>query len=121
MENASNALIIAGGVLIGILIISTGVYLFSAYAQYSSNSYQKIENAKIEQFNSQFLKYYENATASHIDANGKGHTITKYIDANGNEYTKETPILCTIHDIISLANLAKQNNKDLEVEEEPRL
>lgn len=29
MENASQALIIAGGVLIGVLILSLGVYLFS--------------------------------------------------------------------------------------------
>ena len=31
MENASKALIMAGGMLIGIIILSIGVYLFSVF------------------------------------------------------------------------------------------
>ena len=108
MENASKALIMAAGVIVGVLIISIGVYLFSTYAEYSSDAYETMEAAQIDQFNSQFLKYY-------------GNTLTKYTDANKNEYRKETPILCTAHDIVSLATLAAQNNKQFDLENEPRL
>ena len=120
MENASKALIMAGGVLLGVIIISLGVYLFSSYAKYSSNAYDRMEAAQIEQFNAKFLKYYD-TISSNVVANGTGSVITKYIDANGTEYTKETPVLCTAHDVISLANLAKQNNKNLDIEEDSRL
>ena len=89
MENASRALIIAGSVLIGVLLLSIGVYIFSMYADYSKGMYEKIEDARNDQFNSQFLKYYGSRT--------------------NNKNQKEI-IVCTAHDIISVANLAKQNN-----------
>ena len=62
MENASRALIIAGSVLIGVLLLSIGVYIFSMYADYSKGMYEKIEDARNDQFNSQFLKYYGSRT-----------------------------------------------------------
>ena len=98
MENASKALIMAGGVLLGVLLISLAVYLFSSYAEYSSNAYERMEAAQIEQFNTQFLKYYNPAAAT----------------------DSSLAIKCTAHDIISLANLAKQNNKDMEIADEYR-
>ena len=36
MENASKALIMAGGVLIGVLVISLAVYLFVSFGQTSA-------------------------------------------------------------------------------------
>ena len=92
MENASKALLMAAGVLVGVLIISIGVYLFSTYAEYSSDTYKKMEATQIDQFNTQFLKYYRD-----------------FNDVEG-------PILCTAHDIVSLANLAQENNKKLEID-----
>ena len=88
MENASKALLIAAEILIGVMVISLGVYLFNAYASYSSSQYSEIENTQIEQLNAKFLKYYGE----------------QYV--NG---TKET-IKCTIHDIVSVANLARETN-----------
>ena len=41
MENASNALIIAGGVLIGVLIISLAVYLFVDFGSTSAEINKK--------------------------------------------------------------------------------
>ena len=37
MENASNALLIAGGVLIGVLILSLAVYLFADFGAKSAD------------------------------------------------------------------------------------
>ena len=77
MENAARALTMAAGVLIGIMIISIAVYLFTSLGNTSS---------EIDKFNSQFLKYYGLGT-------------------------------CTAHDIVSIANLAKNSNEYYELEE----
>lgn len=99
MENASKALIIAAEVLIGVMILSIGVYLFSTFAGYSADRYKEIEDTQIAEFNNKFLKFY-------------GTRI--------NDSGKEVPIECTIHDIISLANLAQKNNLENELIEEKR-
>ena len=96
MENASKALIMAGEILIGIMIVSIAVYLFNMMGEYSRNTNKTIEDSQIAQFNSQFLKYYGSIT-----------------DNNGNT----EPIKCTIHDIVSLANLANKNNEEYELNE----
>lgn len=97
MENATRAFIMAAGILLGVLILSLGIYLFSIFGQYSANAYETMEKNQITQFNSQFFKYYGNTTYSYVDENGKEKTITN-------------PIQCTAHDIISIVNLAQQNN-----------
>lgn len=84
MENASKALIMAAEILIGVLIISIGVYLFNTLGQYSAETTAEMEDAQLEQYNNQFLKYY---------------------GTSGGQ-----PITCTIHDIIGLANLANKIN-----------
>lgn len=104
MENASKALLMAAGVLIGVMILSIAVYLFYTFGNYSSEAYEQMEQAQIDQFNSQFLKYYGNVARS-------------YVDENGREKEEIGPILCTAHDIISLASLAKQNNLYYEVDD----
>ncbi len=101
MENATKALIMAAGVLLGVLILSLGIYLFSIFGQYSANAYETMKKNQITQFNSQFFKYYGNITYS----DEKEKTITK-------------PIQCTAHDIISIANLAQQNNTQFQITDE---
>lgn len=57
MENATQALIIAAGVLVGVLILSLGIYLATTLAGYSENTQSKIEKNTLAQFNDEFLKY----------------------------------------------------------------
>ena len=57
MENASRALIIGAEVLIGVMILSIGAYLFIKFASYSEENYKIIEDRQIVEFNNQFLKY----------------------------------------------------------------
>lgn len=57
MENATQALIIAAGVLVGILILSLAVYLFSTMGGYAANTQKQMEKDSIAQFNNKFLKY----------------------------------------------------------------
>ena len=79
MENASRALLMAAGVLIGILILSLAVYLFVSFGSTSAEVHKRKAEEQIEQFNSQFTIY-----------EGKDDV--------------------TIYDVITVANLATENN-----------
>ena len=57
MENASKALIMAGGMLIGIIIISIGVYLLAVYGGTSKNIQDQLDARVLAEFNNNFLKY----------------------------------------------------------------
>ena len=84
MENASKALIMAAGVLIGLMIISLAVYLFATFGATSAELHGQIETSRITQFNTQFTSY-----------EGRSNL--------------------TIYDIISVVNLAKDNNEYYEL------
>ena len=80
MENASKALIMAGGVLIGVLILSLMVYLFISFGANSKEIYDRIEDNQLLQFNANFNIY-----------EGRNNL--------------------TIHQVVSVASLAKENNE----------
>lgn len=81
MENASKALLMAAAVLVGVMMLSLGAYLFSIFGGFGSEISNRLEQKQIDEFNSQFYKY---------------------------ENSEEV----RIHDIISVANLARQYNLD---------
>lgn len=57
MENASEALLIVAGVLIGILILTLGVSLVMSLGGYAADTQAEIDRKNIQQFNEEFLKY----------------------------------------------------------------
>lgn len=57
MENASKALIMAAGVLIGIILLSLMVYMFTNFAMTSAEIHKENEQNQLNQFNSQFTSY----------------------------------------------------------------
>lgn len=79
MENASKALLMAAGVLIGMLVISLAVYLFVSFGMASAQIHKEQEQKQLEQFNTQFFSY---------------------------ESKEEN----TIYDVVTVANLATENN-----------
>ena len=80
METASKALLMAAGVLIGILILTLMVTLFLSAREVSSRHDQVKKTEEVEQFNANFTKYV-------------GKDIT-------------------MHQVITINNLAKiENNK----------
>lgn len=87
MENASNALLMAAGILISIMLISLGTYLFATFGNYSKNINNNLNQTQIDEFNSQFTKY---------------------------ETDSEQSNLCTAHDIVTIINLAKDSNNKYE-------
>ena len=57
MENASKAVIIAGSILIGIIVISIGVFLFMKYRETGTLYEQNAKSAEIQKFNQNFTKF----------------------------------------------------------------
>ena len=87
MENATQALLIAAGVLIGIMILSLGVALYAELDSYVQSSHENIEFTELNKFNTQFTNYIN------------------YVND-----VKQFDL--TIQDIVTVANLAYQNNLD---------
>ena len=92
MENASKALLMAASVLIGVLLLSLGGYLFNIFGGFASDINAKITEKEISKFNAQFTKY------------------ESYQDDSGNWKN-----LSRAQDIVSIANLAKENNQKYDV------
>lgn len=93
MENASKALIMAASILLGLMIISLGVALFNIFSKYSENAQKDLAERQIGSFNEEFLK--------HVSYTSTDMTPQELEDKR---------IILTAHDVVSIANLAKQNN-----------
>lgn len=59
MENATKALMMASAILISIMILSLGVYLYSVMSNYTSSAKQQIVDNQVLEFNNKFLEYSE--------------------------------------------------------------
>ena len=94
MENAVKALIISAGVLIGLMIVSLGIALFSSLSSYTENSQKIIEENALQRFNEQF---------------------TRFINCENETSIPEFTL--TIQDIVTAANIAYENNKNYGLED----
>ena len=83
MENASKALIIAGAILLSILIIAIGIYIFNGANSTVVNSMQSMTTSEIEAFNNQFLSYDGKQSGSNVKA------LIGRLIANANTYKEE--------------------------------
>ena len=57
MENASKALLIAAGVLIGILLLTLFAYVYTKLRTDTSEIYSALNRPEISKFNQKFLNY----------------------------------------------------------------
>lgn len=57
MENASKALLMAAGVLMGVVILSLAAYLFVTFSSSADDVKSEIANNQLNKFNIQFLAY----------------------------------------------------------------
>lgn len=97
MENASKALLMAGGVLIGVLIISLAVYLFADFSLQSANINAQNSQKQLTAFNSKFTSY-QNFKDDSLAAGATDKEIWKI----------------TIYDIITVKGYALENNEKYE-------
>ncbi len=59
MENASKALLLAGGVLLMIIVLSLATLIINRMGSQTSDFYQKMSETRIYEFNQQFFNYNE--------------------------------------------------------------
>lgn len=95
MENASKALIIAGGILIAILLLTLFSYLFGQMASSTSSIYQSIEKHEKDEFNQQFLNYEGRGIVTR--KNAEGEEVINYL---------------TPQDVATLINLAQNSENN---------
>lgn len=93
MENASKALIMAGAILIGVLLLALMVYFFSVASGLRGAYSKNVNNTRITEFNTKFTKY--------------NITETEYKNSEEKSYV-------TIRDIVTLANYAKEFNGEMQ-------
>ena len=68
MENASKALLIAGAILLCILIIAIGMFIYNSAQSTITDSINSLSTQEIEAFNNQFISYEGVQTGSNIKA-----------------------------------------------------
>ena len=81
MENASKALIIAGAILISIMVISLGVYIFNKTGGTAKNSVEtRMGEQEIQAFNSRITPYLgQSVPGSQVNA------LIQYVISNDSE------------------------------------
>lgn len=57
MENASKALLMAAGVLIGVAVLTLAVYLYTSFSGTAQSVEKDIEQGQLQQFNNQFIEF----------------------------------------------------------------
>lgn len=68
MENASKALLIAGAILLCILIIAIGMFIFNSASSTITDSMTSLSTQEIDAFNNQFTSYEGRQTGSNVKA-----------------------------------------------------
>ncbi len=68
MENASKALIIAGAILLSILIIAIGMYIYNSSTNSITNAAGQISQQDIQAYNNQFTMYENRQVGTNVKA-----------------------------------------------------
>lgn len=90
MENASKALIIAGAILLAILLISLGIYIFGQAQDTINNN--GMAQAEITAFNQKFIKYEgQNKKGSEVRS-----LVQEVVSCNADENYKNDGVVITI-------------------------
>ena len=84
MENASKALIIAGAILLSILIIAIGMYIFNSSTHSINGAVTQISQQEIAAFNNQFSMYEGKQVGTNVRA------LIQLLSSGANENREET-------------------------------
>ena len=101
MENAAKALLMAGGVLIGILILTLAAYLFVSFGGTSQMIQNRIDQGSLDQFNNKFVSYQSKKCTIYDVL-----TIINY----ANEFNEKNQFSASDSDYITVAGPSINNN-----------
>ena len=91
MENASQALIIAGTVLLAMIVLSVGLYLVVNYSKISVSYEQKKVVEEIRKFNTNFTKYITRTDITAQEIITLKNFAKSYDEKNGTETKVDYP------------------------------
>lgn len=91
MENASKALIIAGAILLSILIIAIGMFIYNNAQSTINNSMTSFSTQEIEAFNNNFESYKGNQTGSNVN------TMLTRLIGNAKTFADETTKIPSVY------------------------
>ena len=92
MENASKALIIAGAILLAILIITLGIFIFQQASEVTRDS--SISDVEIIQFNEKFTSH-EGTNVRGSEVNSLLSTVVQNNVANQDDTSKQVAVQIT--------------------------
>lgn len=90
MENATKALLMAAGVLIGILILSLAVYLFVDFGGTAAQIQDQTAQQQLVEYNTQFTKYSDDVTIYDIVS------LIHLVQANNKQYEGQEEYQITV-------------------------
>lgn len=105
MENASKALIIAGAILLSILIIAIGMYIYSSAQAQVDSSITNMSTSELEGFNSTFTSYQGEQPGAQVKA------LINRLVANANTYAEEPAKIPAFSYNSDSSEDASKNNK----------
>ena len=82
MENATKALLIAGGVLVAIIIVSLGLYLYILFSNQADTYKATIQNTELQKFNSKFEGYIDRDDLTAFDVITAKNMAAEYNNTN---------------------------------------
>ena len=107
MENASKALLIAGAILLSILIIAIGMYIYNSASSTITSSVGSMSTQEKDAFNNQFTAYEGAQTGSKVKA------LIGVLIANSNTYMDEVAKIPTLTVVDKITVKGNQANKQL--------
>ena len=105
MENASKAVIIAGGILVGLIIFAIFVYEFTIFSSTSHEISEIEKQEEITRFNAKFTRF-ANKNEPYVKKNEDGTTETIYTGYLGRKNA------ISIQDFATMYNMAMEWNKN---------
>lgn len=119
MENASQALLIAGGVLIAVLVLTLGIYIFSSTSKIGEDYEMSVSATELQKFNSKLEVYSKTPRYVKTEKNSAGEDEHKYYterELRGNIADYSFFDYNTVSDVVSAVNYAyninTKNNND---------
>lgn len=107
MENASKALIIAGAILLSILIIAIGMYIYNSSTNSIYSAADQISAQDQEAFNSQWTSYEENQPGSSVKS-----MISRLISNASTNEAEKTKLPNLIYEATSGENVTVESTID---------
>ena len=109
MENAVKALLIAAGVLIGVMVLSLGITLLDSLSEYSVDTQKQIDANARQKFNEQFTRY--------IDTNLTIQDVVTAANAAYENNTKNGLTESSDNNYYVIVNMPENNNLEQNIDE----